>query len=576
MKKLCALLMTACMLLGLACAEDVSERGKQGALDMLTEVYGYTVEETAGFQFESTEEGERLQVRFWPLTRPEWVYTAVFNTETGKYMEGSTPFLPGNAPQGYPGESAIREVLREGEAQNWFRYWNSSGRNEMLLKLRKLGIQPNSELSEGIVAGNISGGAAIRAFFETCYGSESAWPDPVREWYKTTLIANEVEETARIAFAEGTTTYTYQIKEYFAPTKVTRFTSGEAPEAVQALTRHPKLAGWQALCGVLRENEASETLHMMDDDGLVIFEKEGQRLLVLLERAKGDTEWTLYPISQSALRTEGKVYIEAENTAARTFYIVYPLSETESERFMVRQYSRNTETCEGKQCALVEYSRMDTATGEGFWLKVESYGAKVIVYHADGRIQEEEVVATIPQTMDRLDVDTFPTTLTQCWQMKTQELPEDEAICSGVHLRASKSSRSRDLGMYEDGVRVKILSEEPGDPYNWYRVQVGGRQGYMCSNYVHQSDTAYLLNHCPPIGKTTREVKLKNGTGLLARTVQTLPEGTRFHVLAECGDKLHVMLMEGESAALPVNGTDGYVSKKDVIVAWTALQLDWL
>ena len=268
------------------------------------------------------------------------------------------------------------------------------------------------------------------------------------------------------------------------------------------------------------------------------------------------------------------MYIEP-GSVLRSHSIVYRLSETETERFLVRTGTRRMENLEGLGCSLLEYSRMDSATGEGFWLDVASGSAsKAVVYHADGRVQEDTITAPIPYSLEWLDVNAFPTTLTQCWQLKADELPEGYALSGGVHLRASTSSRGKDLGNYENGVLVKILGQEPGDPHPWYRVRVGSREGYMCSIYVHDDPQAYA-NRRAPVGKTTKEVRLKDGASLLSRTVQTLPEGTRLHVLADCGSKLHVMIMEDENAPMPASGVDGYLPKDTVQLALTALQLEW-
>ena len=96
----------------------------------------------------------------------------------------------------------------------------------------------------------------------------------------------------------------------------------------------------------------------------------------------------------------------------------------------------------------------------------------------------------------------------------------------------------------------------------------------MCSIYVDTDDQSYSSNR-PPIGRTTKEIKLKKSSGWLGGTVQTLPEGTNLYILADCGDKLHVMLMEEENTHMPVKGTDGYVPQDAVTIAFTPLQLNW-
>ena len=575
MKKiLCALLLASCVMLSCAFADGPEAQGKESAENMLTEVYGYTVEEIRDFQYETTLEDGKLNVRFWPAMRPGWVYTASFDADTSQFVEGTSPFTQGMyLPDAYPGESAVREVLRKADEDNWFRYWNSSDRNELHKLMKKMDIQPTTALLEGVITGNISGGKAVHAFFESCYGTEVGWTQPVREWYERTLLLNNVQADHKPSFTEGIVTYTYQPTDSHVPVTVTRF-AGEAPDVVKEMLRNPNLSGWQPVCGALEESPTTDTMLRLRDQGMLVFEKDGQRLLVALSREEGETEWTMQPISTTAIRTNVDMYIEP-GSMLRSYSIVYPLSETGAERFLVRTGTRRMESMEGVGCSLLEYSRVNTATGEGFWLDIHSGGiSKAVVYHADGRVQEEEISAHLPYSMEWLDVDTFPTNLMQCWQYKAEEIPDGYAVSSGVHLRATTSSRGRDLGMYESGVLVKILSEEPGDPYTWYRVQVGSQQGYMCSIYVDTDDQSYSSNR-PPIGRTTKEIKLKKSSGWLGGTVQTLPEGTNLYILADCGDKLHVMLMEEENTHMPVKGTDGYVPQDAVTIAFTPLQLNW-
>ena len=151
MKKWCALLFAVCLMMGFALAESAEEQCKEHARNLLTEVYGYTVEESTAFEFETTDENGKLQVRFWPVGRPEWVYSGVFDAESGRFRESQSPFTRGmRMPESYPGESAGREVLRSAQEDSCFQYWHSNDRNELLMVMRKQGVQPTSALMEGI------------------------------------------------------------------------------------------------------------------------------------------------------------------------------------------------------------------------------------------------------------------------------------------------------------------------------------------------------------------------------------------------------------------------------------------
>ena len=85
------------------------------------------------------------------------------------------------------------------------------------------------------------------------------------------------------------------------------------------------------------------------------------------------------------------------------------------------------------------------------------------------------------------------------------------------------------------------------------------------------------LRFALPVAAALVPTDLKTNTGWFAGVVARLETGAKMHVLADCGDWLHVMLCDGEPGWLmDVHGVSGYLRKADVVQAGTSQQLDWL
>ena len=79
-----------------------------------------------------------------------------------------------------------------------------------------------------------------------------------------------------------------------------------------------------------------------------------------------------------------------------------------------------------------------------------------------------------------------------------------------------------------------------------------------------------------PVVEAQKEIPLKKGTGLFDGTVQTLPAGTKMHVIIENDDWLYVDVPQGEIGFLmDVEGNFGYVRKTDVTFLPAIPGLDW-
>ena len=98
----------------------------------------------------------------------------------------------------------------------------------------------------------------------------------------------------------------------------------------------------------------------------------------------------------------------------------------------------------------------------------------------------------------------------------------------------------------------------------------------MVDTYVHDGQTQSARLSALPVAEAQKEIPLKKGTGLFDGTVQTLPSGTKMHVIIENGDWLYVDVPREEIGFLmDVDGTFGYVRKADVTFLSIIPGLDW-
>ena len=534
----------------------------------LTEVYSYTQEEADRFEaYAELKEGNWL-ITYWPKEHPGWTYTAVYQSDTQKISNALTPFYHNDQHEYYPGEGAVREGLNRARRDGWFLIWEDHMRQALQQYMAEWGITPTQRLSEGLAAGSITPGNALHEYFVSCYGDEMNWSPALKQWHDLELEYYGFVLTENEPVTEGISTYTDRGYNDLQ-VEMTRFI-GEAPEALKEVFSHPKLEGWTFLCGATAQNAENRFGY-----GLAVFEKEGVRLLTALRCESDGSGWWMSPVSEHALYTDRKMYIQPESAAAKnSFTIVYENSPTETERFEV---SVGNMADDRLDVFINEYSRMDEATGNGILI---GPGEKAVLYENHRKKSEIEGCAVFSTAMSMMDIDEFPTTLEALEQYQEKLIPEGYALVRGVHLRQKTSSRSKDLGEYNAGVLAKVLGTEPGDPWTWYHVQIGRAEGYMASNYldpVATGDTALVLNRALPIAQAKKEIKLKKGMSRLSGTVQMVPEGTQMHVLADCdGGWLHVSIPQGDMQwQMDLNGTDGYVKKSDVLLGGTPLVLEW-
>ena len=556
----CVLLLQMCPALAL---EDTDVREKVS--NYLTEVYGYTAEEAEAFEVRIAQAGGETVVEFYPADHPEWLYTARLDGDTQKLADAATPFYTSGQYHAYPGEGAVRTVLAEAREQGWFAGWDEEARTVLLNTMRFNGISPTSKLCEMPPE---QAAEALHEFFVSCYGGRDSWTWELTKWFEDELASYGLIYTDAPEFEEGIDVRQVQPSSGQA-LELTRF-AGEVPQELEAVFTHPKLQGWTCLCGALMRGIKNDY-----GFGLAAFEKDGQRLMVALKREVDSGVWELSPVSQTALYTDKDMYINPTGESVREAEIVYQLSETETERFGVKVVSKADDSMD---VHIDTYRRMDEAAGNGLWMDFGSE-VKVTVYQEHARTDIQRFPG-ITITASMIDIQDFPTTLEAAEQAQRQSLPEGYALVTGVHLRQRTSSRSKDLGEYNGGVLAKVLGTEPGDPYEWYRVQVGRAEGYMSSIYLDESideTETYAHNMALPVAKAQKEITLRSRAGWLSTGVWKAPEGTIMHVLAECdGGWLHVSVpRNANSPYMDVDGVDGYIRAKDVKTARTLLELEW-
>jgi len=572
MKRITAWLL-ACLLLAGSCPAYAltSEEALDKVSSYLTEVYSYTAEEAEKFQAYAELKQDGWLISYSHQDHPGWIYTAVYDSDAGRITNAITPFYTMDQYENYPGEGSVREGLNRARKYGWFSIWEPHMRQALQQYMAEWGIKATAKLNEGLSTGEITAGNALHEYFVSCYGDEMHWTPELKQWHDAELEAfgltvtpeEEMEITEGVVTYEGLTPSGQKIN-------ATRFI-GEVPQELETVFSHPQLTGWKCLCGATVQNESNEYGH-----GLAVFEKDGQRLLAAL-RHQVNQEWELSPVSKQALYTDREMYILPDASTQREFTIVYRNSDTETERFEVLvAYMSDTRL----DVDINRYIRMDEATGNGIAITFGE-NLKAISYENHQKASEEVRFNAVKSMMSMVDISEFPTTLEAFLNAEQDLIPEGYALCRGVHLRKKTSSRSTDLGEYNSGVLVKVLGTEPGDPDPWYHVQVGVAEGYMSSHYVDEAaseNTAYVLARPLPVAQAIKEIKLRKGMSWLSGTIQEIPEGTLMHVLADCdGGWLHVSIpQDGIGWQMDVNGTDGYVKEKDVLMGGTPLSLEWM
>ena len=573
MKKLgWVMLLCLCMIAAVAHADYDP---KQAAIGSLTEVYGYTVEEADAFCFE--DDGVQKLIFYQP-GHPEWAYTLTYNAQESVNWE--SPFHSGHSS--YPGENNIRWFLRQVQEGQWFTQWNEENRSAAQAALANCDISPDRQLVIALAKNNVATDQLIQAFFTSCYGTELNWPKAVFGW------RDELLDQYGVTLSMMTDVPGKGIVEYIIPhginyieTKVCEF-KGEVPEDLQAVFQaEPHLNGWTCLTGIMF-TVPEQTLSANSGYAVAAFEKNGQRLLVGLDQAKG--QWSVYPIGTNALYQDASLelsitgassngqaciirYDGAEGMQAFTISINNPTDNVRGHYFMCRVKSYEAISSDGADRVSIHCDHIRTDQ----WDYTEQ--------HDDATVSET-VATYYPVWMGVLDIADFPRSIALA-KTTASPIPEGYVIAGDVHLRKDHSSRASDLGTLQSGTLLPVLDIVPGDPYPWIMTSIGQMKGYVCAEYTsagNERNVNIAYDYPMPVAVAEQPVDLKSGTGWFDGTKQKLSEGTRMRVIMEKDNWLYVVVPRAEynnTWLMDVNGAYGYVKKSDVTIGALEIQLEW-
>lgn len=561
MKKLCFCLLAACLLACGAWAEEAFDPLAY-ARGCLTEVFGYTEEQAAGFVFSDDGEGT---LTFWPDTRPDLQYALRYDEDRRREM--TSPFSTLDWVT-HPGEGVLRDVLRRAEAERWFSDWGTDASDALLRALSEADTLVDAAVCSGLTAGDPAA-QAVNALFTFLCGPEYLWPAPLSEWRDETLARYG------LALPDAPTPAVGVRRAHYGRSDAVTFAC-ETPEELRAAFDRPELAGWKLLCGSYRTMGLDNS--RAQDKGLAAFEKDGRRLLTIL--AVGDNGWEVWPVGENALYPDADFTIECDRSVG-FFAIVYTLSDHETAVFHVYPDTYAFEGARHMSCTVSAYLRADGATGEQFMISsTVSQPWHVWTGRIGGPMTRNDRMVRYPAFLGGADVRDFPTTGAEAEAVNV--FPEAMAggslvMANGVHLRAKTSSRSADLGMLRTGVLLPVLDVKKGSEAPWIHTRLGRLEGYVSSNYTSYGQDAPSMYTPVRVAKAKGDIPLKKGAGLLDGTARTLPAGTKMHILLEDGKWFYVSVPRGEMDWLPdLNGDFGYVKKADVIDACLPCQLDWL
>ena len=559
MKRMLLLIAALCLLAGPALAEYDPITG---AKNQLTEIFGYTVEEAEGFDFE--DNGIDL-VRFWPREHPDWVYTLSYDSygPTG----GDSPFY-GEHYNDYPGEGFINEILRRARQESWLTNWNAQARESLYAAYIKNGLRFSTALLDAIQNPDATGAEALQAFLTSCYGPEYAWTPALTALRDALLRENGLTLPREKPPEKGVRSWRFQDINGATVTRTAFYR--QAPEELQTVFSHPRLAGWECLCGALWQSDGQFKDHPRTPygNGLAAFEKDGRRLLALLD--EDDGAWSILPLGENALYPDWDFIITPEESG---YHITYFLPEGGKASFQVFSFSNGARR---SYCLIQAYERIQS-DGQALCVKPSIWGeAWTAGEYRDGeRCGFHSAYIHFLPYLGACDIRSFPDSVQAFLAEETSLIPAGWGVTDAVHLRARTSSHSKDLGTFVPGALIPVLETLPGNPNPWYRTEIGSLKGYAASNYVH-TDTSYLTVY-PTVAKTKAETRLRKGTGLLDGSLTTLPAGTKMHLVLEDGGWYLVSVPNGEAGwFMDVNGTLGWVKKSEVVTAGMMCQLDWL
>jgi len=510
---------------------------EQYAVDCLTEVFGYSEEETKDFHFEYQPDGRLF---FWPDGHPDWVYT-VFYDANGR-LDGTTPFYPDY--RYYCGENAVRGILSEARAKGWFQHWNAQAKQEMDAACLKENVSCATELPMAETADQ-----AIQAFFESCYGPDWHWPEAIASFRDAVLMEYNLTLNPAPFRMPGVRRGKFHGWFESITCDLTLFDQS-IPEELADAFADEHLSGWTLSCGAEAYVENRVEKGPAVRYALAAFEKDGRRQLVMLWDRDGN--WNLVPLGENALYPTGEYRI-GYSAKHLEFTIEYLLGQEETAVFYLSPVATIGANGLQTDCLIESYERVNRNTGEVFFLNTEKMG-----------FQTTNEFQSIPRRFRHLGtypMTEFPTTAEAYEKSWGASLPDGYVASSGVNLRVKTSSQSESRGIVKAGAILPVLERLPGKPDAWIHTKIGFLEGYVSSAYTEESDRSSSL----PIAVASQEIALKKGTGIFDGAVASFPAGTKMHIIIDNGDWLYVDVPRGEIGfSMDVGGTFGYVRKDEI------------
>lgn len=559
MKRIIWLALVMALTVSVALADEQDLR--QYAEDSLTEVYGYLEEEVRDFVFETRQDGS---LAFWPKAHPGWIYT-VFRGAYGQ-MDGTTPFHTGYT--GYCGENTVRELLRKMREGGWISCWNEEAKAALLDACLEDNVRISTELYLSENANQ-----ALQGFFVSCYGPAAGWTEALWDLRDSVFAEYGLTPEETPFHVSGVRSFSRR-REYQEDvlSTYTLFEGGTYPDELKEAFSDSHLTGWACHGGALMYDEMEEKPGKGTGKGLAAFEKDGKRQLTQLSCLDG--RWTINPLGTNALYPTGdyRVTFDAQQM---NFAVQYRLNDDETAAFYLSPDQAKQDQSTLSYTTIENYERVNQKTGEATWITVTRSGMPTW----QKELTPDDLpypVANFPCYLGIVPITKFPDTLQAARQSVYPGMPEGFVYSMGVNLRTQRSSRSATHGVLNAGTLLPVLERLPGDPSEWIRTKAGFLEGFVVDTYVHDGQTQSGHLSALPVVEAQKEIPLKKGTGLFDGTVQTLPAGTKMHVIIENGDWLYVDVPQGEIEFLmDVDGTFGYVRKADVTFLSIIPGLDW-
>ena len=534
---------------------------REFAENCLTEVLGYTADEAKDFVFETREDGV---LAYWPKDHPTWIYTTAYKNNVP--LDSTTPFDTGYT--GFCGENAVRDLLRTMKEKGWISEWSEENKAALLDACLENNVRISTEMYLAETAAQ-----GLQGFFESCYGPTAGWTDALFE-LRDSVFAECGLTPEEIPFhMPGVRSFSRRRDHQKEVLRTyTLFDGGTYPDELKEAFSDSHLAGWACHSGALMYDEMEEKSGKGTGKGLAAFEKDGKRQLTQLSCLDG--QWTIHPLGTNALYPTGD-YRVTFDTQQNAFAVQYRLNDDETEAFYLTPDEAKREQYNLYFTIVNSYERVNRKTGEAVWISLNGSGMPTWQKELspDGMGYP---VANFPCYLGVSPITEFPITLEAARASVFPGMPEGYVYSVGVNLRTQRSSRSASHGELKAGTLLPVLERLPGDPSEWIRTRVGFLEGFVVNTYVHDGQTQSGRLSALPVVEAQKEIPLKKGMGLFDRTVQTLPAGTKMHVIIEDDDWLYVDVPQGEIGFLmDADGAFGYVRKTDVTFLSTIPGLNW-